>query len=167
MPTHDAAVEFGPNTFGSQQPKQECRHDQSGRTLGQCLANSHQHSEHLGHRFAIGNELIDRLQDRQAFCHHVEIAEHPARRIDRLDLIHDVEIRAPVDLYRHMRQRLEATTELRMSLANSLRDGSNLAVLARQHDHDSIGFAELVRANDDRFVAIEAARHSITPPKRR
>ncbi len=57
-----------------------------------------------------------------------------------------------------MHERLEARAELRGRTSDALGDGPHAAVLAGEQGHDPVGLAQLLRAQDDAVIAVQAHR---------
>ena len=114
-------------------------------------------------RLALEPELVGGLEHRHGMGEPVEVLPDRPEVVDRLGLIDDVQLAAAlVELELQVGGRLEPGAEAALGLAHALGHRPHLAVVAGEHADDAVGLAELVGAEHDALVPVQA--HRLTVP---
>ena len=167
-PQRAQSVKLGAQPATDERAQQVGVEHQAGRVVaaGQRLHGADQQPVLLQGRLALGlDQPVRRLEhDRAGGVERVVLADPAPERPERLGLRDDVEVAARAQLQVDVHERLEPRPEPRRRAAHALADRTDLAVRPGQEGDDAVGLPQLVGAQDDRLVAVEAHRaHS--PPR--
>ena len=128
-----------------------------GVVLGQGAQRADEHGVEPGVGVALLSHLVGHLEEGHAAGQALEVLSHGTEGAEHLDLVHDVEVAAPLPEQEvDVGQGLEPGAELRRGLAHTLGHGAHLAVALGEEDDDAVGLAQAVGAQDDALVAEEA-----------
>ena len=130
---------------------------------GQRAQRAEEHLEEPRVRLALEAELVGRLEHRHGVGEAVEVVADGPEVVERLGLVDDVQLAAPlVELQLQVGGRLEPGAEAALGLADALGDRPHLAVVRGEDADDAVGLAELVGAEHDALVPVQA--HRLTVP---
>jgi hypothetical protein len=160
-----AAVEHRMDALEGEQLPEERGGDDRVPQLGERPERTAEHAVQRRVRLVLLRNLVDGFEHRDCVRQQpVLLPQHPVR-LERLRLGDDVELTAAIALERDPAHRLEPAAEPARRLAHTLGDRAHLAVPLGQDRDDPIRFAQLDRAEDDPFVAIQPGHHtSVIPP---
>ena len=126
----DAAVGDGAEPLEGEHLQEEAGHDERPAVPGERAEGAEQHLEQPGVRLALEPELVGDLEHRHRVGEPVEVLADRAEVVDRLGLVDDVQLAAPlVELELQVGGRLEPGTEAALGLAHALGDRPHLAVV--------------------------------------
>jgi hypothetical protein len=93
---HHAAIYAGFDTLHGEQSQLQRRQHQRGEPVVQLSQGADEHSVQVGCGNAVVGQLVDHLAHRETVGGALEICPHRGDDLDKLDLVHDVELPASV-----------------------------------------------------------------------
>ena len=163
LATRGAELDHRAHPVGGQQLEEEGGDDQAAAGAGQRAQTAEQQLVEPGVGLLLLADLVGRLQHDLGARQPVQVVADGPEVVDRLGLGDDVQLPALVELEGDVAARLQAGSEAALGLADALGDGPDLAVTAGHEHDDAVRLPQLVGAQHDAVLAVEA-HGSWSPP---